>query len=157
MRDAFGGIVNIVVIVVFLVIVSGYMAYTVNYTKAFRVKNKIISTFEQYDVACETNNVESNCNKVISDYMSQVGYQQEARSASDLPKISGADKDWQCNDLGYCWVSFTKSKSSATDDTPTVKYYKISTWVNMDIPLINRFMPTIFQVQGDTKAIQLDD
>ena len=42
MRDAFGGIANMVVIIVFLVIVSGYLAFNVNYTKAFRVKNKII-------------------------------------------------------------------------------------------------------------------
>ena len=43
MRDALGGIVNITIIVVFLVIVSGYLAFNVNYTKAFRVKNKIIT------------------------------------------------------------------------------------------------------------------
>ena len=49
MRDAVGGVVNLVIIVVFLVIVSGYLAFNVNYTKAFRVKNKIISTIEEYE------------------------------------------------------------------------------------------------------------
>ena len=44
MRDAFGGIVNISMIVVFLVVVSGYLAFNVTYTKAFRMKNKIITT-----------------------------------------------------------------------------------------------------------------
>ena len=43
MRDAIGGVVNITIIVTFLVIVSGYLAFNVNYTKAFRVKNKIIT------------------------------------------------------------------------------------------------------------------
>ena len=43
MRDAFGGLLNMVIIVVFLVLVSGYLAFNVNYTKAFRVKNKIIT------------------------------------------------------------------------------------------------------------------
>ena len=43
MRDAFGGLMNMVIIVVFLVLVSGYLAFNVNYTKAFRVKNKIIT------------------------------------------------------------------------------------------------------------------
>ena len=46
MRDAIGGVVNITIIVTFLVIVSGYLAFNVNYTKAFRVKNKIITTIE---------------------------------------------------------------------------------------------------------------
>ena len=43
MRDSLGGAVNIIIIVVFIVIALGYMAFNVNYTKAFRMKNKIIS------------------------------------------------------------------------------------------------------------------
>ena len=54
MRDAFGGVTNLVIIVVFLTLVSGYLAFNVNYTKAFRVKNKIISTFEQYEGVCDS-------------------------------------------------------------------------------------------------------
>ena len=42
MRDAFGGIVNIAIIVVFMTIVSGYLAFNVSYTKAFKVKNYFI-------------------------------------------------------------------------------------------------------------------
>ena len=60
MRDAFGGIVNISMIVVFLVIVSGYLAFNVSYTKAFRVKNKIITTIEQYEGLCDE---DSDCAK----------------------------------------------------------------------------------------------
>ena len=69
MRDAFGGIANIVVIVVFLVIVSGYLAFNVNYTKAFRVKNKIISTFEQFEGNCYDDiATEGTCNYEIQKY-----------------------------------------------------------------------------------------
>ena len=32
MRDAFGGVVNLAMIVVFLVLVTGYLAFNVNYT-----------------------------------------------------------------------------------------------------------------------------
>ena len=42
MRDAIGGSVNLVIIVVFMLLVSGYLAFNINYTKAFKVKNKII-------------------------------------------------------------------------------------------------------------------
>ena len=48
MRDALGGTVVLVIIVVFIVIVSGYMAFNVNYTKAFRIKNKIVDNYN-YD------------------------------------------------------------------------------------------------------------
>ena len=51
MRDAFGGVANLVIIVVFLTLVSGYLAFNVNYTKAFRVKNKIISLYAKSELA----------------------------------------------------------------------------------------------------------
>ena len=67
MRDAMGGVVNLVIIVVFMVIVSGYLAFNVSYTRAFRVKNKIISTYEQYSGNCESNS--SPCMTQIMKYM----------------------------------------------------------------------------------------
>ena len=48
MKDAFGGIVNIVLVAIFLVIISGILGLVVNYTKAFRMKNAVISAIEQY-------------------------------------------------------------------------------------------------------------
>ncbi|MBO4731371.1 MAG: hypothetical protein J5597_01005 [Spirochaetaceae bacterium] len=63
MRDAMGGSVALVIIVVFIVIALGYMAFNVNYTKAFRMKNKIISVYEKYEGKCE-----ENCEKEIKDY-----------------------------------------------------------------------------------------
>ncbi len=49
MREAYSGIVNIFFIAVFLVIVSGILAFIVTYTKAFKMKNIVISTVEQYE------------------------------------------------------------------------------------------------------------
>ena len=46
MRDALGGTVTLVIIVVFIVIALGYMAFNVNYTKAFRMKDKIITLYD---------------------------------------------------------------------------------------------------------------
>ena len=48
MQEAFGGILNIFLILIFLVIVEGILAFTVSYTKAFRMKNYVIATIEQY-------------------------------------------------------------------------------------------------------------
>ena len=56
MRDGFGGILNIVFIVIFLLIVEGVLGLVVNYTKAFKMKNNVISMIEQYEAAgCSLN------------------------------------------------------------------------------------------------------
>ena len=49
MKEAFGGIINIVFVSVFLLIIIGTLGLVVSYTKAFKAKNIIISTIEQYD------------------------------------------------------------------------------------------------------------
>ena len=151
MRDAFGGLANIVVIVVFLVIVSGYLAFNVNYTKAFRVKNKIISTFEQYEGNCIDDTIaEGTCNGEIKKYMDAVGYNAPNFTITE-PGVT-----WTCH-YGYCFrkVPVTYNGHGANDDMKERAYFKIVTQINIDIPIINKIMPglRIFQVTGDTKPI----
>ena len=45
MRDGLGSAVMIAIIVVFIAIVSGYLAFNVNYMKAFNMKNKICQKY----------------------------------------------------------------------------------------------------------------
>jgi len=148
MRDAMGGVVNLVIIVVFMVIVSGYLAFNVSYTRAFRVKNKIISTYEQYSGNCESNS--SPCMTQIMKYMQDIGY----------------DMDQQLDLSGYyCRKGFcTKRIDAETDNNHrTVDdrkrcYYKVVTQVTIDLPIINRVMQGMdtFRVRGDTTTIILE-
>lgn len=143
MRDAFGGIVNIVIIVVFLALVSGYLAFNVNYTKAFRVKNKIISTFEEYEGNCESES--SACNTKIQNYMKELGY--------SAPNFNLSSEGYTCK-YGYCYKEIEVT-SGEVSETKKRAYYKIVTQINIDIPIINKILPglKIFQVSGDTKPI----
>ena len=49
MKEAFGGIFNIMFIVIFLVIMIGVLGLVFSYTKAFQMKNAIISVIEEYE------------------------------------------------------------------------------------------------------------
>ena len=49
MSDAIGGTVNVMLVAIFMVIVSGYMAFNVSYVKAFKVKNEATSIIEKYE------------------------------------------------------------------------------------------------------------
>lgn len=143
MRDAFGGIVNIAMILTFIVLVSGYLAFNVNYTKAFRVKNKIISTYEQYEGKCGSSS--SECREKIQAYMEQVGY--------SSPKMTKGDYTGCAN--GYCYKEIEVEKTSNIEKGKKV-YYKIKTQITIDIPIINKILPglRIFEVTGDTKVIE---
>ena len=43
MSDAIGGVVNMMLVIFFIVFIALYMSFSINYQKAFNVKNKIIS------------------------------------------------------------------------------------------------------------------
>lgn len=139
MRDAFGGIFNIATIVVFITLVSGFLAFNVNYTKAFRVKNKIISTIEEYEGSCS---IGSDCDIKISSYMSELGYSSPSNNYCE------ADYNFQ---NGYC---ISNAISSGTSDNKKV-YYKVETAIVIDIPIVNKLLPKIriFRVGGSTRSM----
>lgn len=144
MRDAFGGIVNIAMIVVFLVLVSGYLAFNVNYTKAFRVKNFIITSLEQYEGNCDQGTA---CANKISNYIKSIGY-----NAPDT-----RESDYTCVSEGYCFkkIAVSDEVSGAYSESNDKVYFRVITRINIDIPIINKIMPSmkIFQVSGNTKLI----
>ena len=142
MRDALGGIVNIAIIVVFITLVSGFMAYNINYTKAFRVKNKIITTLEQYEGRCEQN---SSCDQEIISYMRSLGYSAHIRN------ISG----YTCRS-GYCYKEVSANVGTIAVNDSNKVYFQVVTAINIDIPIINKILPNIrlFQVKGNTKLIK---
>ena len=47
MREAFGGSWLLGFVALFIVLFSAYLAVSINYTKAFKAKNKIVSIIEE--------------------------------------------------------------------------------------------------------------
>lgn len=149
MRDAMGGSVALVIIVVFIVIALGYMAFNVNYTKAFRMKNKIISVYEDYNGDCSS----SECKKAISDYAKTIGYNTGNRMNCPAGYRNSEDI--------YCYYEHrnknTVRDTGIIDDAKDKRYYRIITKINVEIPIINNILDLrIFYITGDTKTFEVD-
>ena len=150
MRDAIGGSVVIVIIVIFVVLVLSYLAFNVNYTKAFRMKNKIIATYEDFDGKCDGNidaPSSKTCKGIIAQYAKDIGY-----TPANLKCPSG----WKREGKYYCYKAVTVKQRTATSsiqDTQDKTYYKIGTIINIDIPIVKNIIPfSMFQITGDTKT-----
>lgn len=143
MRDAFGGIVNLTFLVVFMVIVNGYLAFAANYNKAYKYKNKIINIIEQNE------GYDDNAKTKIHKYRVAIGYSLDTDIKVD--GITGCSEDACCvPDEGFCYKENTQTTGELDK-----KYYTVTTAVNIDIPILNKFLPNmnVFQVSGDTKTI----
>lgn len=141
MRDAFGGAANVLFIAIFIAIVNGYLAFTANYNKAFRIKNRIISLIEQnegYDSSDEA------LKEKIKNEMKKIGYNADVELSLD---------DYDCvNELGYC---VKEENAPGKSDELEKKQYTVVAVVNVDIPVFRNLLPKmkLFQVSGTTKAI----
>lgn len=146
MRDAIGGIFNISFVAIFLVVISGYLAFSVSYNKAFKVKNKIISTLEQYQ------GYNDKSIEVIDDYINKIGYNRNSNLKVDYSGPNVTPCTSTCTN-GYCifWVMDDSSEGTGLDKG----YFKVYTSVNVSIPVLEKFLPNmkIFQTSGDTMTI----
>lgn len=145
MKEAIGGTMTIYIIIVFLLLINGYLAFSVNYTKAFRVKNQVISLIEQHEGYTE------DAKEAIQSYLRQVHYTEIPQGY--MNEVMNNDGDYVC-ELGYC-VKTTIAGASSTDELYRGSYYSVITFINIDIPILNKIFPymKVFQVSGETKMI----
>lgn len=148
MKEAIGQTYALQIILVFVVFLNAFLAFSVNYTKAFRVKNKIINELEQNEGLNAT--AKSN----IIEYMQMVGY-------------TGNIEEGECFNgaciVPHCIGKLGSSLSSGTCENGNVEnyrvYYSVTTSININVPIINRIIDpewNILKVKGDTSTIYIN-
>ena len=81
MREAIGGAMTIQIIVIFMLLINAYLAFSVSYTRAFKMKNQVINIIENSegyptneDVGgCIVDNPEGAICQIVS-YINEIGY-----------------------------------------------------------------------------------
>lgn len=165
MNEGVGSTTIIVIIIAFITIVSAYMAYNVNYTKAFRMKNKIISLYEEYDGECLTQTVNGeteSCQQKIRNYANQIGYTSAALNCDTNPLRPTHDLmgNPQKYDVGYCAykireINARSSDSTVVDEGKEMYYYRIITRIDIQVPIIQNVLQLrILNITGDTKLFE---
>lgn len=145
MRDALGGLFSLQIILAFVLLINGYLAYSVNYTRAFRVKNGIINILEQYEGHTE------EAKDQIAEYVQDMKYHVPATMMN-----SNSLRDFTCvQSKGYCVKATAVADSDVESDEYRGTYYTVVTFVNIDIPILNKFIQLgdFLQVKGESKTI----
>ena len=148
MKEAFGGIFNIIYVVIFLVVVISILGLVVSYTKAFKMKNAIISVIEEYEGSgCfpEQSGGTKNtiCRNKIKEKAQELAYSPVSLNCDTGNGFYNADNF-------YCY-----SVDKRIKDGNCYVMAKVVTQVNISFPLIDKIMGfSFFQVSGDTKWVQ---
>lgn len=153
MKDSMGLIPALSIVLVFIVVISGYLAFTINYSKAFKAKSRIINLIQQHD-----NDVEKAISD-ISKYLKQINYKSTDKL---MEKGCNQSEGWITKNTsqdGWCYKIITTADDSNNEDKKSgkgseKKYVKIRTFISIDIPIINNIFAglNVFYVDGSTRA-----
>ena len=150
MREAFGGSWLLGFVVLFIVLFSAYLAVSVNYTKAFKAKNKIINIIEQNEGfstsargqckndksdACLKNSKTTE-DKIYA-YLKESGFLINDLNDKVCPKGYNLIKDG-----GYCVQSICTSQGS---------YYRVITFIKIELPIV--WQTFTVPIKGETKVL----
>lgn len=148
MKEAIGGVFSLEFIIVFLLLLNGYLAFNVNYTKAFRVKNEIRSIIQKNEGLTES------AMDDIGNYMQKTNYHQNTQFNDWCTK-----KGYYVCDTGvgkFCMEVASSDKYGTRDGKNIAAYYTVYTFVDINIPVLNNLLPALgglFVVSGETSLI----
>lgn len=126
MRESIGATWIINIILFFIVVIISYLGISINYTRAFRVKNHIINVLEEY------------------------GNWQEAQT---VLATQGVDGETFWSRTGYDKNKITvkqAASSGAIGFARACKFY-VSVPLDITIPVVN--VPLAIEVTGETRSI----
>lgn len=145
-------------VVIFTSIIVLFFVGILSYSKAYKVKNKIIEVIERYDGEILDSQNSSYANQVVLDEinmeLSKVGYKVVSTSGMNSDDRCSRDSSRNtCTNLNtstfnYCLCLHSDSNSVNEDGA---KIFEVITYVQFEFPIIGDLLT--FPVKGETKIL----
>lgn len=154
MREAIGGAWLLGIAVTIIAIFTAYLAFSVNYAKAFKVKDGIVERIEKYEGFDVNNNKEM---KEIGDYLSMIGYNTKGKcndkigfKDSDFYGVDGSTVKHKVKNQGFTYCVERVAKTASIGDYSSA-YYKVTVFYGLSFGFVD--LNSIFFLTGETKNI----
>ena len=136
MKAAIGNSLLVGIIVVFLSIVFTIIVASITYSKAFRIKNRIVDIIEKNEV------FNSDVQDEINEVLRQIGYKTNAYMDNSRCSNYGPEGNLVngTSPYHYCVFKFTSDRGG--------EYYKVVSFAYVEFPIISAFQ---LSVSGETK------
>ena len=169
MRESIGGAWLFGIVITFIFLFSGFLAYSISYTKAFNVKNEIINLIEQnmgldgfekdmYGQLSEAD--KKTVHYKIFQLIYNVGYNSE--TSSQIPCRDGKMVGTNLGGLGVCVIKYCTvpkikpdgTKAEVSERRLTNVHYKVTSYISLKIPVIESIIK--IPISGETSTIYTD-
>ena len=133
MRESIGSAMLFYIIITFVVIIIVTLVGSLSYSKAFKLKTKIVDIVERYHgYNAENEEQQTEINALLA----KAGYR--------IGNSSCEENNLSNSNYNYCVYGY---------DTPKGPYYKVVVFIEFEIPLINAVLR--FPLSGETEIIYL--
>lgn len=138
MKAATGNAMLMNIIIVFIVAVMALLVASISYTKAFRVKNRIVDIVNYYDGDFKNNG--TAIKRDINASLSSIGYRYN--NGKQCPTLKdGSKATYSGTDYLYCFYTYESDEG---------KYYKVLAYMYLDLPVVGEYIN--IPVYGETKV-----
>ncbi len=148
MRESIGATWIYIIAIALVLLFSSYLALSINYSRAFRVKNEIINIIER------NKGMNNKAQEEIQEYLINVGYRTtgECDDAVTVKGYSTASSG-TTEDAMYCVENIMAH--DATGEFPEIYYFRVTVFFRLDVPILSSIFH--FDVAGDSKVIFLPE
>lgn len=152
MRQSIGGTWITGLVISFTFIFAAFLALSINYSKAFRVKNEVLSIIEK------NGGITKDSLTIISNYLTNNGYTLRGECGSNYAygvRINGVNnnnirKASKNGKYSFC-VSKIKKKSYNAPNFQKRAHYEIKLFFKFNLPVLGDIFT--FDVKGQTKDV----
>ena len=154
MRESIGSAYIFGICLTFIILFTAYLAISVNYSKAFRIKSNIVSMIE------ENEGYSGNLESKIIDYLVSEGYTASGKCEPYIGMKNGYYDGWKLEKEIKIYDTassnsnaciYRRTASTSDDIANCNSYYKVIAFFKFNVPVISYF--SAFKVGGETKLI----
>lgn len=151
MRESIGATWILQLVIIFMLIFVAFLALSVNYTKAFRMKNEVVSIIEKYEgVSSESN----GSIEIINNYLRYYNYQTMGSCEENYYGVDNLNST-VINPVnkGSKYYYCIKKNDSSSSSYPERVNYEITTFFQFNLPFVGDLFT--FRVTGNTIDINI--
>lgn len=157
MKESIGGGWLFGIVIVFIFLFSGFLAYSVSYTRAFNLKNEVINYIEHNEGFSKypENNLENAPTNKLEKYTEGKIYLLVKNMGYDYSTSVG--NRCKTNNLfsGVCIEKICQKKSDGNYDDKSNVHYKVTAYMKFQIPVIG--IGFTIPISGETRSIYTDN
>lgn len=142
MKEAIGGISLFQIVIVFVLLFTGYICLSLNHTKAYNIKNELVNIIKNNGGICSSGDLSGEAGRIcdnftdqIREYFTEGGYHNKGKCSGNE---YGFDREGKpVNDgenAAFCVEGISLNSSSGL---PKSVYYRVKVFYQLDLPILN--------------------